>query len=653
MAAVDELPFHAENFQHILKIINIRLGPQVSDPLVEKFLARHADRAAAHDVASHLALAQKRLALATTRARAALAAPDQTGVNADELRVHLAQCLARLNKQAEARAVAEPLLAQEAFLPAATPIVVNGMVASGDRAAATALTAEMLRRAPRAEWAWALHLDLLTQSGAYAEAAATLDAAGAAVPLGQASFFAISGVLLGCGRIDDAVALLDRMEAATPGADHALRMRFAAVRLRALVARGELDAGEALLAALQATTAEPLPASLLKILRVAKAAKTPPPTLADRPEIEAARQARDYTQGATSVRQVFAPDSAGPSLGAWLPGLQPGPAKALRTLGARVGVSSRTPGVDLLTFTDVTLCIGPEFYMLELADKSLAQASGGHPGAEQLAALRTSPMLGEVNEMGLVFNHGETNYALWTANWLPQMATLAELLPGCLLGIPRLVRRGFQEATIQIFGLANLPRLELGPGRWKIRKLHLLSAAVQGLAQHAFQCGNTHYAQPLLRRRPAPPAKPGLRLFIDRPPPERRTVLNREPMLALLARHGFQPVDMGSLPNADQAALVGNATHIVGLHGAALANLLHCRPGTRVLEVHSPDHTTLAFACTAYVTGCTYRPIFGTSIIPEGGVAAAAGTGINFNLPLAVLQEGLDWLLSTQGAPED
>lgn len=57
----------------------------------------------------------------------------------------------------------------------------------------------------------------------------------------------------------------------------------------------------------------------------------------------------------------------------------------------------------------------------------------------------------------------------------------------------------------------------------------------------------------------------------------------------IAAPHGFEVHQPGRMPFRDQTALFHSADFIVAPHGAALANLMFCRPGTTVLEIF-PDN---------------------------------------------------------------
>lgn len=62
----------------------------------------------------------------------------------------------------------------------------------------------------------------------------------------------------------------------------------------------------------------------------------------------------------------------------------------------------------------------------------------------------------------------------------------------------------------------------------------------------------------------------------------------------LFQQSGFRIIDPGSLTVREQIQLASGATAIAGIHGAAMANLLWCRPATPVLEIFG----------SSYLNGC-------------------------------------------------
>ena len=81
------------------------------------------------------------------------------------------------------------------------------------------------------------------------------------------------------------------------------------------------------------------------------------------------------------------------------------------------------------------------------------------------------------------------------------------------------------------------------------------------------------------------PDERGRRLYIDRPPTDKRRITNRGEVLSLVRDHGFEVVQLDGTTVAEQAALFSSADAVVGVHGAGFTNLVYCRPGTRVVEL--------------------------------------------------------------------
>lgn len=84
----------------------------------------------------------------------------------------------------------------------------------------------------------------------------------------------------------------------------------------------------------------------------------------------------------------------------------------------------------------------------------------------------------------------------------------------------------------------------------------------------------------------------GSRIYLRRA--GRRRVLNEEQVVNLMRKHGFTVVDDHPRTLVDQIGIFRDADIVVAPHGGALANLLWCRPGGRVLELagsgYFPDY---------------------------------------------------------------
>jgi hypothetical protein len=71
-----------------------------------------------------------------------------------------------------------------------------------------------------------------------------------------------------------------------------------------------------------------------------------------------------------------------------------------------------------------------------------------------------------------------------------------------------------------------------------------------------------------------------------------RIITNESDLWDILKPYGFIKVELEALSVVEQAQLFSSAEVIVGAHGAGLANLTFCRPGTKVIEIFSPTYIT-------------------------------------------------------------
>ena len=108
--------------------------------------------------------------------------------------------------------------------------------------------------------------------------------------------------------------------------------------------------------------------------------------------------------------------------------------------------------------------------------------------------------------------------------------------------------------------------------------------------------------------------KPHRRIFLDRRPKVQRRLINMSDIAPILAQHGFETIFAEDLPYLEQAQLFAEASHVVGLHGAGLTNLLFCDLSrTRVLEITSKGLMNPHFYWMTKVIGIEYYDVLSGS----------------------------------------
>jgi tetratricopeptide (TPR) repeat protein len=79
------------------------------------------------------------------------------------------------------------------------------------------------------------------------------------------------------------------------------------------------------------------------------------------------------------------------------------------------------------------------------------------------------------------------------------------------------------------------------------------------------------------------------RIYISREKASYRQIINNEEVFNFLAKFGFEKVIFETLTLAEQSLYLSSADVIISPHGAGLTNLVFCQPGTKVLEIFSPN----------------------------------------------------------------
>ena len=110
----------------------------------------------------------------------------------------------------------------------------------------------------------------------------------------------------------------------------------------------------------------------------------------------------------------------------------------------------------------------------------------------------------------------------------------------------------------------------------------------------------------------APAAKPARRLYVSRRGYGRHAVTEHA-VERMLVEHGFEIYEAAEQP--DQPDDFDQAEIVVGPHGAGLANLAFCRPGTRVVEVVPTDNAHPFYYSLASAAGLDYGYLVGRSLV--------------------------------------
>ncbi len=140
--------------------------------------------------------------------------------------------------------------------------------------------------------------------------------------------------------------------------------------------------------------------------------------------------------------------------------------------------------------------------------------------------------------------------------------------------------------------------------------------------------------------------EPGTRLYLPRR--AKRRPSNETELEAVLARNGFEVADTGDFARLRRQ--LAGAEHIVGVHGAALTNLIYARPGARFLELLPSSHAWRYYRSICAAVGVDYGAVVGLSeqdrLHPYAPLPAA-----DFHIPIQEFERALSALLQTTRRP--
>lgn len=79
------------------------------------------------------------------------------------------------------------------------------------------------------------------------------------------------------------------------------------------------------------------------------------------------------------------------------------------------------------------------------------------------------------------------------------------------------------------------------------------------------------------------------RIYISRSDAKARRIINEKDVFTFLSNFGFEKHVLATKPVSEKVELFSSADIIIGAHGAALANIVFCGKGAKVIELFAPE----------------------------------------------------------------
>ncbi|GAA3408535.1 DUF563 domain-containing protein [Paenibacillus hodogayensis] len=208
---------------------------------------------------------------------------------------------------------------------------------------------------------------------------------------------------------------------------------------------------------------------------------------------------------------------------------------------------------------------------------------------------------------------------VWDSNyyhWLGEVLARLHLLERSGIAIDQYIinRKGSASFQMETLSMLGIPRsktirsrkgMHLQAKRLVVPSLEMFR--LEPFVPHALAPWACRYLRQRLLRIVKPEPLPGFeRIYISRADAKVRPVTNEDALYGILAARGYRKVTLAGMPVAEQVRLFASAQAIVAPHGAGLANLMFCRPGTQVLELYAPGYMNPVYWYLSCQTGLDY-----------------------------------------------
>jgi len=235
------------------------------------------------------------------------------------------------------------------------------------------------------------------------------------------------------------------------------------------------------------------------------------------------------------------------------------------------------------------------------------------------------------------------NYSHWLLDELPRLACLGERRDVTVIASEE--DRPFKRETLRLCGFSDSRVVHLADFRAVRADRLLVPRDIHAMPHPAFKAApwvlnflRARIGFPALLQGPSGPA-PG-KLFVSRDDSLGRRIINEPDLLQVLQPLGYERVTLAGLSVARQVALFATATHVLGAHGAGLANFAFARPGARLLELFPQSYGTPTYYVIAAGQGNAYATYISRDVV------AGERTQIDdFRLDMAGFRRCCDGLL--------
>ena len=233
------------------------------------------------------------------------------------------------------------------------------------------------------------------------------------------------------------------------------------------------------------------------------------------------------------------------------------------------------------------------------------------------------------------------NYYHFLIDAIPRLGILEQAFPEIVPDVWIADRRSrYQRALLAMVGVDEHRVVEPGPG-FAMRARRLLVPSLPN-ADMLVSPATTAWLNEHLPAKDTTDLPSSIYVTRGTTPNSRRFVHETE-LMERLSKRGFVMIDPGQLSVQEQIDHFAAARVIVAPHGAALANLVFCRPGVRVLEMFAPGFVSGCYwSIATNIADARYRYL----IAPGRARSSSYALMQDIRLSPGVVEDAIDQLLA-------
>ncbi|MBV8887397.1 MAG: DUF563 domain-containing protein [Chroococcidiopsidaceae cyanobacterium CP_BM_RX_35] len=168
----------------------------------------------------------------------------------------------------------------------------------------------------------------------------------------------------------------------------------------------------------------------------------------------------------------------------------------------------------------------------------------------------------------------------------------------------------FHKETLDTLGIPESKRLE-SHNHTHIKATKLVVPSFPGTIAWIPKWACDFLRTEFLNKRVNEKAEKIERIYISRRKATNRRIVNEDEVTNFLSKFGFEAISLESMSVAEQAFLIANAKVVLAPHGSGLTNIVFCEPGTKVIEIFSPNYVYPCYWLVSNIVNLKYYYLVG------------------------------------------